>query len=226
MADAEVDRLLREATDIAAEIVHETGVSQEPKQSAQTPEVPLENQPDAEAAVAKVASDLAEVREQITEAPNESAAKPAVEPSPANEPPVAAEKYARVEPVVAKPPRQSPRLAKADADDHARPAEAADASKSEAAPEAAGPRKWKLVIQTAFAVFLAPLRLIVVALELFDKPFGRWSSGTKQALGLAALITLIMGGASFVLPGMLRGNPYAAIPLYKSVEPPAAAAGH
>lgn len=54
---------------------------------------------------------------------------------------------------------------------------------------------------------------LVGVFVLFDRPFAGLSPATKQAIGYVAIVTILMGIASLVLPGLLESNPYVQIPL-------------
>lgn len=59
-------------------------------------------------------------------------------------------------------------------------------------------------------------------LELFvilDKPFAKLSPNTKKYMGLAGLVTVVMGGLMWVLPKLLDSNPYLDMPPFPPVEP-------
>lgn len=54
---------------------------------------------------------------------------------------------------------------------------------------------------------------VVGVFVFLDRPFAGLSPTIKQALGYVALVTILMGIASLLLPGLLESNPYVQIPL-------------
>jgi hypothetical protein len=63
------------------------------------------------------------------------------------------------------------------------------------------PRAAKSAAATIPSAFL-------LLLENLDRPFAGVSPATKQLIGYIAIVTLLMGIASLVLPGLLEHNPY------------------
>jgi hypothetical protein len=78
-------------------------------------------------------------------------------------------------------------------------------------------KEWLIVVResgprVAKAAALAIPHAFLGILEAIDRPFAGLSPKTKRAIGYVALITVVMGIASLVLPSLLNNNPYANMP--------------
>lgn len=62
-----------------------------------------------------------------------------------------------------------------------------------------------------FAALAMPYTILFF-LKIVDRPFAGLSPTAKNLIGFSGIATLILGIASWVLPGMLKSNPYEALP--------------
>lgn len=87
----------------------------------------------------------------------------------------------------------------------------------ESTEEAQGKLKFAAIRRTvgrAKDVVFAPIKLFIWVLVLLDKPFAGVRPTIKLVLGLAGLVSLLMGIAALFLPKLLSSNPYETIAPY------------
>ncbi len=239
VTDDEVERLLSQAQSLAADIASLTGSGEQP--AASTPpvldaEVPPPDPIAATATVEQTVNELADLVGVGTDGPAAESRPPDEAPAPQEtaalldppEPPPPVDPTAAVE-----HPNEAETAGIAF--DQALVGEVEvdlDESALPPAPPAGEredpPRGWRRAASIPLRKRLLDLQQrltagagrfargmpggIVGVFVLLDRPFAGLSPTTKQALGYVALVTILMGIASLVVPGLLESNPYAEIP--------------
>lgn len=112
-----------------------------------------------------------------------------------------------------------------DATPSADTASAVDGDAEDAGQAAAAPPIRRRAMQVAGAairlvrrmlpvLLFKPPNMILGVFVLLDRPFSGLSQVAKHRIGLVAVVTVIMGALSFLLPILFGGNPYTDIPAY------------
>ena len=72
----------------------------------------------------------------------------------------------------------------------------------------ASTQAWPFSRRAAVGLVTAPPRVVAGLLVWADRPFAKLSTGSKKRIGIVAIVTLVMGVLSVVLPMLVNGNPY------------------
>lgn len=230
MSDAEVERLLDEATTLSQEIAEETGEAlNEPSREesgdreaivAQPADVAEPEPTTAPPPAAEQAKPLPDLLQDPDAAPTETATEAEQEPAANEEAP----------PQASDPPETPKRSEKIETRDEADARKASpDAAEEESSttedaqeeePPNAPSAKEKLATICRLTVKLIRAVPIVVAngfmmiFVVLDRPFRNVSPGLKWVLGMIGLATLLAGIAAWILPDMMNQNPFVEMERY------------
>jgi hypothetical protein len=228
ISDEDVDRLLRQAEDLAQTIVEDVGVERI-HTSAHTAQLGGP-EPNPLSAVELVAHDLAELKATIEEvSPQiEQALTRALEEPVRKEEPTAQErnknqtieapaKTEKPEPAAsAPPPAMSPADEKKNeaptepvASDPEAPQPAQVAPSAEASPVTEtpiAPQRTRSMVRAA-AMFLP--NMLTSVFVLLDRPFAGMPASTKNLIGAVGVASLVTGAAALFMPRIMQSNPYA-----------------
>lgn len=233
IAEDEVERLLSQAESLAGEIAAATGVDPTPGggESPPVPASPLGGEPDPLAATEDVERTLSDLNNLVAEVQQQdSVGDPQVGPGVRVEEAPAAPAAAETASTAVKPPaaghepgfdfdpstvgESTVRL-----DEPGGIGDSGDPmldgitgprlSDGETRPFKKVLAGWLIAFPArAKAAAASVPRALLRLLEIVDRPFGGISPSTKRLIGYLAVVTLIMGIASWTLPSLLDHNPY------------------